>query len=243
MTTLAPPPMPVTPRRARPVVPPLQNGDNLTADEFVRRYEAMPPGTRAELIDGIVYMAAALNHDLHSEPHFDLITFLGNYRLATPGVVGGDSGTCRFDRRNLPQPDVYLMVAPGLGGTATVNADGYVVGPPELVVEISNTSADYGLHQKMEVYRRNGVPEYGVWRTLDAEFDFFVLENGSYRRVPVGPDGLVRSGVMPGLWLNVTALLDGDLPAVLADVQRGIASPEHAAFVADLARRRAAGNG
>ncbi len=239
MTTLGFAP-PLTRWPKPPAAPPLQNGDNLTDEEFERRYDAIPPGTRAELIEGIVHMAAALSHGFHGEQHFDLIGLLSVYRRATPGVVGGDNGICRLDLGNLPQPDIYLMVAPGLGGTATVGDDGYVAGPPELVIEVSNTSADHDLHQKREVYRRNGVPEYAVWRTMDAEFDYFVLDAGVYRRAPAGPDGLIRSGVLPGLWLNVTALLHGDLTAVEADVRRGLASPEHAAFVADLARRRAA---
>ena len=237
MTQLAPPPLrPSLP----PPVPPLKNGDNLTAAEFERRYEAMPPGMRAELIDGVVYLAAAVSHESHSEPHFDLITSLGLYKRATPGVVGGDNGTCRLDLENLPQPDVYLMIAPGLGGTAGVT-DGFVTGPPELVVEIANTSADYDLHQKLRVYRRNGVREYAVWQTLDARFDYFALDGGAYRSVPAEVDGTVRSRVLPGLWLNPSAVLHGDWDQVDADVRRGLASPEHAAFKADLARRRAAG--
>ena len=111
-----------------PAVPPLQNGDNLPDEEFLRRCDAMPSGIRAELIEGVVYMAAALSDDFHSEQHFDLIGLLSVYRRATPGVIGGDNGTCRLDLGNLPRPDIYLMVAPaGLGGTATVGDDGHVV--------------------------------------------------------------------------------------------------------------------
>ncbi len=142
-----------------------------------------------------------------------------------------------LDLDNLPQPDVFLMIAPGRGGGATVDADGYVVGPPELVIEVANTSADYDLHQKLAVYRRNGVREYGVWRTLDAAFDFFRLRAGRYRRTSVPADGIVRSGSLPGLRLNVAALLAGDAARAAADVHHGLASPEHAAFVADLRRR------
>ena len=224
-------------RRRRPAVPPLQNGDNLTRAEFLRRYEAMPSNVKAELIGGIVYMAAALSHDFHSGPHFDLIGLLSIYRFATPGVVGGDNGTVILQDTETPQPDIYVMLGPGFGGRATVDADGYVIGPPELVIEVANTSADYDLHQKLHVYRRAGVPEYAIWRTLDDALDYFALDGDTYRRVPVGPDGVIRSVVLPGLWLNVTALLASDWSAVMTDLHRGIASPEHAAFVAELRRR------
>ena len=235
----AAPPLPMLPRR-RPAIPPLQNGDNLDRAEFLRRYAAMPSGLKAELIGGVVYMAAALNHAFHSGPHFDLIALLGIYRFATPGVVGGDNGTVLLQETETPQPDIYLMLGAGLGGRASVDAEGYVTGPPELVIEVANTSADYDLHQKLDVYRRAGVPEYMIWRTLDDAVDHFTLDGDTYRRTPVGPDGVVRSGVLPGLWLNVAALVLGDWPTVMADLHRGMATPEHAAFVADLRRRRAA---
>ena len=109
MTVLAPPFVGPT------IVLPLQNGDNLSADEFERRYEVMPPGVRAELIEGVVYLSAAVSHDFHSEPHFDPIGCLSVHKRATPGVVGGDNGTCRLDTGNLPQPDIYLMIASGPG--------------------------------------------------------------------------------------------------------------------------------
>lgn len=41
-------------------LPPLENGDKLTRIEFERRYHAMPQLKKAELIEGIVYMASPL---------------------------------------------------------------------------------------------------------------------------------------------------------------------------------------
>jgi Uma2 family endonuclease len=129
------------------------------------------------------------------------------------------------------------MIARGYKGSATVNDEGYVVGAPELVIEIANTSADYDLHQKMNVYRRNGVAEYAVWRTLEAGFDFFRLSAGKYQRVEPEADQLIRSRALPGLWLNPTAMLAHDWVAATADVRRGVESPEHHAFVANLRGR------
>jgi sugar lactone lactonase YvrE len=78
------------------------------------------------------------------------------------------------------------------------------------------------------------VPEYLVWRTAEQEVHWLALRNGAF--VPLTPDasGIVRSEAFPGLWLNVPALLAGDNAAVLATLQLGLASPEHAAFVARL---------
>src|SRR4051812_19106151 len=80
--------------------PPLENGDRLTRDEFERRYHAMPPHIKAELVEGVVYMSSPVKDTTHSQPHFDLITWLGAYRAATQGVLGGDNGTLRLDLDN-----------------------------------------------------------------------------------------------------------------------------------------------
>jgi Uma2 family endonuclease len=92
----------------------------------------------------------------------------------------------------------------------------------------------YDLHVKLHVYRRSGVREYLVWRVLEQEIDWFVLRDGQYERMPQDAQGLVRSEVFPGLWLDPAALLRGDLATVLAFVQQGLTSPEHNAFVARL---------
>jgi Uma2 family endonuclease len=142
----------------------------------------------------------------------------------------GDNSTVRLDLDNEPQPDVLLFINPVCGGQVRISADGYIEGAPELVAEVASSSASYDLHAKLHVYRRNGMREYIVWRVLDREIDWFVLRAGQYERLLLDATGLYHSEVFPGLWLDPAALLRGDLAAVLAVVQRGLASPEHAAF-------------
>ena len=124
---------------------------------------------------------------------------------------------------------------PACGGQARISADDYVELAPELVGEVSASSASFDLHTKLHVYRRNGVREYLVWRVQDRQFDWFVLRAGEFQLLKPGADGILRSEVFPGLWLDAAALLRGDMPQVLATVQQGTASPEHAEFVRRLA--------
>jgi Uma2 family endonuclease len=215
-------------------IPPLENGDRLTRPEFERRYEAMPGLKKAELIEGVVYVPYPVNFDKHGGPHFDLIIWLGQYRLATSGVRGGDNSSLRLDLDNEPQPDVFLIVLPSHGGQAQIDADGYLVGAPELVVEVASSSASYDLHDKLDVYRRNGAREYLVWRVIDQAIDWFVLRDGRFQPLALDEAGLYKSEILPGLWLDPAALLRGDLAAVIQILQQGLASPEHAAFVARL---------
>ncbi len=213
--------------------PLLENGDRLTREEFERRYDAMPDLKKAELIEGVVHMPSPVRFHRHGNPQFQIITWLGTYQAETPGVLGGDNSTARLDMDNEPQPDVLLLIDPAWGGQASIDADDYVEGAPELVAEIAPSSASYDLHAKLNAYRRNGVREYIVWRVFDKAIDWFVLRGGQF--VPLVPDdGLLKSEVFPGLWLDAIALIHGQMPVVLAPLRQGLASPEHTAFVARL---------
>jgi Uma2 family endonuclease len=235
MTTLQTRPAPQTPGTGNEApIPPLEAGDRLTRAEFERRYAAMPHVKKAELIEGRVYMPSPVSQENHGEQHFDVITWLGTYRAFTPGTRGGDNSTVRLDLDNEPQPDTFLMILPAHGGQAAVGSHGYVERAPELVVEVAASSVSYDLHEKLNAYRRNGVREYLVWRTLDHAFDWFVIREGRFEPLAPGEDGILRTEVFPGLWLDPAALLAGDLARVLAVLQQGIASEEHTAFVASL---------
>ncbi|QEQ00665.1 Uma2 family endonuclease [Thermosynechococcus sp. QKsg1] len=211
-------------------LPPLENGDRLTRDEFERRYAAMPHLKKAELIEGIVYVASPLRYRSHGQPHLFLITWLGTYCAATPGVEAADAPTIRLDADNEPQPDAILRLSHG--GRSRITADDYIEGAPELVVEIAASSAAYDLHDKLRVYRRNGVQEYLVWCTYDRQIHWFSLEAGEYQPLTADAEGIIRSRQFPGLWLAPEALLAHDLGTVLRVLQQGIATPEHQAFVA-----------
>ncbi len=213
------------------LIPPLENGDRLSRFEFERRYQAMPSVKRAELIEGVVCMAAALRIRSHGQPHGQLMTWLGTYQAFTPGIVMGDNATVRLDWTNEPQPDAVLLVP---GRQATIDADDYIEGAPELVAEVAASSTAIDLHDKKQAYRRNGVQEYIVWRTLERQLDWFVLRADDYVAQLPDAQGILRGNVFPGLWLVVPALLAGEMTAVLAGLQLGLNSPEHQAFVQSL---------
>ena len=219
-------------------VPRLENGDRLTRHEFERRYGAMPHLKKAELIEGVVYVPSPLRYQSHGQPHASTIGWLSIYSAATPGVGLADNTTVRLDLDNEPQPDALLRIESELGGQSRISEDDYVEGAPELIVEIASSSASYDLHDKLQVYRRNGVQEYLVWQVVEHKLDWFRLERGEYVCVTPSEEGIMYSQVFPGLNLAVDALLAGDLAMVLAVVQRGIATQAHQTFVEVLAQRR-----
>ncbi|HSN78332.1 MAG TPA: Uma2 family endonuclease [Anaerolineae bacterium] len=195
----------------RPSLPPLNAGDRLSRAEFERRYHAHPEIKKAELVEGIVYMPSPARFAQHSQPHLDIVTWLGLYRSATPGVAGGDNATLRLDHENVVQPDALLRLDPKLGGHSSVTKDDYLAGPPELVVEIAASSVSYDLGVKRRVYARNGVQEYLAAQAYEQRVEWFVLREGVYEALQPDADGILRSEVFPGLWLPVDALWAGDL--------------------------------
>jgi hypothetical protein len=216
-------------------VPPLENGDRLTRAEFERRYNAMPKHVRAELVEGVVVMASPVRFNVHAEQHAYLISWTAIYLVGTPGVRLGGDATVRLDVDNEPQPDVCLLIDPARGGKAKIDEDGYIEGAPEFVAEVAASTVSQDLGPKLNAYRRNGVNEYLVWRAQDAAIDWFIFHEGRFDRLLPDADGVTRSVVFPGLWLDMAALLAGDLARVHAVLRDGLAHPTHAAFAASLA--------
>lgn len=214
-------------------IPELCAGDRLSRPEFERRYEAMHDVKKAELIEGVVYMPSPVSTKLHGTPHARLTTWLGNYEAATEGTQVADNATVRMDWDNEPQPDVYLRILPECGGE-TRDEGIYIAGSPELCCEVAASSASYDLHDKKEVYRRNGVKEYLVWRVKDAAVDWFILRSGQYELLSPNEQGILASEIFPGLWLDPNALLAGDMKRVLAVVGEGTKSHQHGEFAKRL---------
>ncbi len=220
------------------IIPRLQNGDRLTRAEFERRFDATPGLKKAELIEGVVYMPPPVSFTYHDLPNTDLLGLLIQYRVATPGVLAGGNSSLRLDLDNMPQPDAFLIIQPERGGQAQIDEDGYVEGAPELVAEIAASTVSYDLHAKLNVYRRNGVREYIVWRTQDREIDYFMLREGRYDRLAADENHVWRSATFGGLWIDGKSLLSGDLAAALKTLGRGLESGEHRDFVARLGAAR-----
>jgi len=215
----------------------LNNGDRLTQPEFHALYEKMPENVHAELIGGIVYMASPLRAR-HGSNHSWLTTPFVHYEWATPGTQVCDNSTIILGKASEPQPDLLLRVLPSHGGRTETDADGYVVGPPELVVEVSDSSRSLDLGMKRREYAGAGVLEYLVLNLRDQRLHWFDL--AADREFVPDADGVYRVRVFPGLWIDAAALFARDLRRLLTTLDAGLATPEHAAFAAALAAAKTA---
>lgn len=232
MATVSNPPPP-------PELPELHNGDRMNREEFHRIYEQMPENFRAELIEGIVYVASPLKYH-HGENHLPLGSLLFAYESRTPGVRSGDNSTILLGEEGEPQPDLYLRILPECGGQSRTTPDSFVAGPPELIAEIAWSSRGIDLHGKRRDYTRYGVLEYLVLSLQDRQLHWFDLR--ANQELTPDADGVYRIRVMPGLWIHGGALLARDFQRMMATLEQGLATPEHAAFVQRLATARAGGS-
>lgn len=203
---------------SRAGLPMLVSGQRLTQQEFHRRYEARPDLRRAELIEGVVAVPSPTRFVEHDEPTASMIFWTAAYTALYPGLRSGGSATLYLDDRNEVQPDAFIFRLEPVG-PVQITADGYLLGAPQLVIEVGASTVTTDLGAKKEAYRRNNVQEYIVWRVLDGAIDWFRLVDGTY--LPVQPDqhGVIESREFPGLRLNVPAMLAGDRATVLAELQ------------------------
>lgn len=215
-------------------IPPLENGDCLTRTEFERRYAQDPHIHKAELIEGVVHVASPLRFQYHAEPHSRLHGWLWTYQVSTPLAWIGIEPTIRLGEDNELQPDIVLFLDEKAGGNVKIDNEGYLTGIPELVVEISASSASIDLNHKKKVYQQNGIPEYIVWSVFENELTWFQLQAGTYQIFRMDPDGIIRSHIFPGLWLDIQSLLDRKMDRVLHILNQGIQSPDHERFTKTL---------
>ncbi|MGL4549540.1 MAG: Uma2 family endonuclease [Gemmataceae bacterium] len=218
--------------------PPLESNERLDQPTFHERYEAMGPGVRAELIAGRVCMPSPTTAD-HAISHDETGYWLTTYRLATAGTQTANAPTCKMGVTFEPQPDHTLFVREDHGG-ACRRRGRYFTGPPDLVAEVALSTESIDLHEKREEYERHGVSEYVVVALRQQRVYWFTRVEDALVELTPGEDGVLRSAAFPGLWLDPAAIVAEDLPRVLEVLRGGLATPEHAAFVAELARRRAA---
>jgi hypothetical protein len=212
----------------------LYNGDKMTQREFHKAYSAMPESFKAELIGGMVHEPPPPSL-MHAEEDSLIITVLKTYRLHTPGTQSGSNGTVILSDEDEVQPDSFLRIQPEFGGQSS-NWRRVIKGAPELVAEVSFTSRAIDLHVKKDRYTKFGVKEYIVSCIEPRLFYWFALQRGDV--LTVDKDGICRSEIFPGLWMNAQSLLGGREKEVLDTLLLGLESLEHAQFISDLRTRK-----
>jgi Uma2 family endonuclease len=209
---------------------PFRNGDRMDQATFHKLYETLPDGCRAELISGVVYFKMPTPSE-HGRPQRRVVGWLDFYVSHTPGVDSLDASTNKFDPQSEPEPDACLYLDAACGGRTYYDEKDYLIGPPELVVEVAYSTRGLDLGDKKSDYERAGVLEYIVVLPKDRKVTWFVRRKQSLTAIPPAVDGLFRSAVFPGLWMDPAGVFDRGGGRLYESLRKGLASPEHAAFV------------
>lgn len=216
-----------------PIVAPaeLVTGQRMNVAEFLSRWEDLPDLKNAELIDGVVYVPSPVSLD-HGSRDAQIIWWLSQYAYATPGCKCGDNSTWLM-LDSAPQPDSYLRILPAYGGQSRDEGK-YSAGGPELIVEICLTSTEVDFGPKLALYQRAGVSEYVTLELFKKRIVWRVLKDTVYLAQSAPADGILRSHVFPGLWLDVAAFWQDDGTKMSAALNAGLSTADHQRFVEAL---------
>lgn len=187
----------------------LHEGDRMSREEFLWRWEQLPDLKFAELIDGVVYLSSPLSES-HSDYEGLIFEWLLTYRNHVPGVKILSNATWLLGASS-PQPDLALVK---LKGTSRSSGK-YREGPPELAIEIVDSSRARDLGPKLELYRRHGVQEYLAVLVRDKKLQWRALEPDGRYKLLKPARGILKSRVFPGLDLDTTALFPPDRKRLL----------------------------
>jgi Uma2 family endonuclease len=177
-----------------------------TFEEFC---QLVSDGQKADLIDGVIYMASPDNTDANRLEVWlaglmDLFAEEGDL-----GQVFVSRVAFRLGESQAPEPDVAFLRKDQLHRVRR----GYIEGPPDLALEIvSPDSIDRDYKEKRDQYRKAGVAEYWIVDELQQRLTVFSLTSqGRYRQLRPRR-GVLHSQALPGFWLRVDWLWQDPMP-------------------------------
>ena len=196
--------------------PELQNGDRMSRDEFMHRWEQIPELKQAELIEGVVYLASPVSL-AHGSYDALFVQWLGRYAFAVQKGLRIATNTTVPIGDSTFQPDIALFHPARSGATGK-----YLEHLPDLVVEISHASRSYDLGPKLAAYRSAGLRDYITVLLEDQRVEWRVLSRARYRLLQPANDQILRSPNFPGLWLDTQALFPPDERRLFGAIDRGL---------------------
>jgi hypothetical protein len=206
---------------------------------FHRACEAMPESYRAELIGGIVFEPSPAGYE-HGRSDMRMACLLEHYAAMTRGLETCHNATVILGAKDEVQPDVLLRVMPEFGGQShntkkKKKSPRYITGAPELLAEVAHTSRAIDLHLKKDRYSLAGVLEYLVLCLEPPHVYWFDLSRN--QRLNADADGIFKSRVFPGLWIDGDALLELDYVKSMAALSAGMQTSKYLEFASHLRDR------
>jgi Uma2 family endonuclease len=175
---------------------PVYREGNVTFEQFV---ELVADGQKADLLDGVIYMASPDNIEGNDLNAWLCTILYGFADVNDLGKVYVSRVAYRIGTKRGPEPDLGFVPK----ALEWRRRRGYIDGPPALAVEIVSADSvhrDYVL--KRRIYEQAGVQEYWIIDPEEERATFLVLRKGRFKeRKPV--KHIWQSEVLPGLVLDV----------------------------------------
>jgi Uma2 family endonuclease len=194
-------------KRTKPVVGPH------TYKDFCER---ISEDQKADLIDGVIYMASPENTDANEMFVWLIALFHDFVEFYDLGKVYGSRVAARLTDKTAPEPDILFVSKKHLQRVKR----GGVEGAPDLAVEIvSPDSIDRDYNLKRVKYEEAGVPEYWIIDEIEETVALLRLSaDGKYREVRP-KKGEYHSTVLKGFWLRPEWLFHSPRPRKLDALQ------------------------
>jgi Uma2 family endonuclease len=194
--------------------------DLVSFDEFCT---LVKDGEKADLIDGVIYMASPDTRRSNSLAGLLYYLFEG-YTAAKElgGFALVNRYACKVSEFRAPEPDAGYVVQSRM----QLVHENHMDGGPDIAVEIvsrDSRTRDYG--EKRELYQSAGVTEYWIVDPLQHRVEFLRLSDNKYELVPLVENRIFQSAVIPGLWIDVQWLLSTPVPRAYQCLQEILQNP------------------
>ena len=212
---------------------PVRHG-NIRFEEFL---DIVPDGQKADLLDGVIYMASPDNTnaaELNSWLGMLIFSFV---ELNDLGIVYFSRVAYRLGSKRGPEPDIGFVPKE----LESTRRRGYIDGPPALAVEIvSPDSVGRDYVQKRAIYESGGVREYWIVDPDEKQATFLRLHGGRFLTIKP-KNHIFSSEVLAGFRIDVRWLWTTPRPRT-HDVLRWMTGKEEAFPVSGRGSRRAKRN-
>lgn len=181
--------------------------DLVTVDDF---FALVPEGQKADLIDGVIYMASP--DTLDSDEICGFVKFLmqGYAKVKGLGKVVGSRFAFQLTETRAPEPDVAFIST----STFSLLTKKKMMGAPDIAVEVvSRDSRQRDYFDKKHVYQEAGAGEYWIIDPLQRRAEFYRLRGGVYELVRLKNNRIFQSETLKGLWLDIEWLFADPLPS------------------------------
>jgi Uma2 family endonuclease len=177
---------------------------------------------KADLIDGVIYMASPENTEANDLFGWLFMVIRGYARRRKLGRVFGSRVAMRLSAAHGPEPDIAFVHRQN----EHLVQRGQVAGAADLVVEIvSPESVDRDYNDKRELYQQFGVSEYWIVDEMDQSVTLFRLKKGTYGEVRA-KKGVLHSKVLSGFWLRPEWLWQQPMPDEIDTILEILATEE-----------------